>query len=288
MRTDTHGHKRKNKYTNKHTHKHMHERLRFGFGKMHLCIYRTDKCINEHPHTPLHARCNSICIYAYRLHNYDDYSRSCLREFNANMSNSPAIGYIFDLRDNITDCVLVSEEDDDHLQEITREKEVHTLIRKEGEETSTQGVVTLHRNANEDGKERSVEAARKAEWRSRSGNADLEKKAREQRKQILLSRETEDMKAARLAKQRDAKRRQRLKKKLLCVTQSDNASNSPAVREGFVYNKRKTLVNVVKTTYFTHCEERIDPSGGKGTLVQFRLQEDTRVASVVEAVDAPP
>ena len=94
------------------------------------------------------------------------------------------------------------------------------------------------------------------------------------------------MKAARLEKQRDAKRRQRLRKKLLCVTQSDNASSSPAVREGFVY--KKTLVNVGKTTYFSHCEERIDPGNEKGTLVQFGLEEVTRVASVVEAVDAPP
>ena len=50
------------------------------------------------------------------------------------------------------------------------------MIRKEGEETSTQGIVTIQRNANEDGKEKSVEAARKAELRSRCGTAELEKK----------------------------------------------------------------------------------------------------------------
>ena len=211
-----------------------------------------------------------------------------MSEVNPNMAKSRAVGYLFDLRDtNTSECVHVSVEDDEHLQQVTKEKEVHILVRKSGDETSTEGSVTVQPNAGEDGNERSAEAARKAEWRSRCGNAELEKKARAQRKQILLSRETVDMKAARLERQREAKRRQRLKKKLLCVAQSSNASRSPAVREGFVY-KKKTLVHVVKTTYFTHWEETLDDAHGDGTPVHFREEEGERVASIVEAVDPHP
>ena len=205
------------------------------------------------------------------------------------MAKSRAIGYLFDMRDtNTSECVHVSEGDDEHLQEITKEKEVHILVRKSGDETSTLGSVTVQTNAGEDGNERSAEAARKAEWRSRCGNAELEKKARAERKQILLSRETVDMKAARLERQREAKRRQRLKKKLLCVAQSSNESSPPAVREGFIYKKKRTQVHVVKTTYFTHWEETLDDAHAEGTSVHFREEEGERVASVVEAVDPPP
>ena len=199
------------------------------------------------------------------------------------MGETTDAGFMFDVTGSgEEETIRLRDIDDEDLEQVTSVKEVHRYVGA-GEDSGTwDGSVQIKRDGN-DVTELSLAARKKREWRANPENMEIEKKARAHRKQLLLSRETDDMKAARLAKQREAKRRQRMRKKLLAVKPGAGGGGSHSLNGAGLYERRKCLVEVVKTVYYTHSR-KVDGDEQRGTdvLVEIREEDGKRKATVVQ------
>ena len=200
------------------------------------------------------------------------------------MAETTDLGFMFDVTGSgEVESIRLRDVEDEDLEQVTSVKEVHRYVGAGADSGTWNGSIQIKRDGNDAVKELSPAARKKREWRANPENMEMEKKARAQRKQLLLSGETEDMKAARLAKQREAKRRQRMRKKLLAVKPGDGGGGSHSWNGAGVYERRKRLVEVVKTVYYTHSRKvNGDDQRGTDVLVEIREEDGKRMATVVQ------